>query len=162
MVKNIFLLFLFSSAFFLSSLGPTFAKTAVKTSDHNKDGRPDFWEYDDASGHTQKTARDIDYDGKPDQFTEFLKGRSLIMREDDRNRDGKIDKRSLMQWEPNKSITVYNAGRMQKIPNPGYRTLWSEEDNDYDGKVDMYREQGVKKPKSLRIGQPIEGKVQKP
>ena len=39
---------------------------------------------------------------------------------------------------------------------PGYVTLWSEEDNDFDGKIDAYTERGNKNPSRERIGQPIE------
>ncbi len=100
-------------------------------------------------------AKDTNHDGKPDRFTLFLKGRNLILREVDTNFDGKIDQRSLMEWDPNKKITVM-TNRVEQIPNPGYSVIWMEEDRNFDGKIDAYREKGKKEdPTSSKIGQPM-------
>ncbi len=97
-------------------------------------------------------AKDTNHDGKPDRFTLLLKGRNLILREVDTNFDGKIDQRSLMEWDPDKKITIMTS-RIERIPNPGYAVIWREEDKDFNGKIDAYREKGKKDPEPSRIGQ---------
>ncbi|MBI4432552.1 MAG: hypothetical protein HY592_03615 [Candidatus Omnitrophica bacterium] len=88
--------------------------------------------------------KDANNDGKPDSFKTFLKGRNLILREEDTNFDGKIDKRRLTQWDPDKKLQIFMNNRMQSTPNPGYVTLWREEDTDFDGKMDFRKERGKK------------------
>lgn len=96
----------------------------------------------------QVKASDTNGDGKPDKFYTFLKGRMLVLREYDRNFDGKIDRRALAEW----GTIRYGPGQP---PMPGYLNLWSEEDNDFDGKIDVYKERGNKNPPRDRIGKPI-------
>jgi len=130
-------------------------KRHLATADIHFDGKIDSWSYFDEAGVLKNSARDLNHDGKPDSFSEFLKGRNLVLKEFDRNFDGKIDRRSLVQWDPNKGVNVYNGGRVQRIPTPGYTTLWSEEDNDFDGKIDVYKERGNKNPPTEKIGKSI-------
>lgn len=127
--------------------------------DKDFDGKVDTWFLYDAAGKPTKTARDTNGDGKPDEYKDLLKGRMLVLKSADRNFDGKIDKRKLDEWKQDKTISTYLNNRIQKLPNPGYVTLWSEEDNDYDGKVDVYKEKGNKNPSRDRIGQYIESEV---
>jgi hypothetical protein len=117
--------------------------------DKDHDGKIDSWDYYSPKGSLLKTGLDRNGDGKPDQFKQMLKGRTLVLKETDRNFDGKIDRRQLDQWGTRK----FGPG----IPEvPGYITLWKEEDNDHDGKIDVYHERGNKSPSKARIGKPIE------
>ena len=136
------------------------AAPRVEKLDADKDGKTDTWKYYDPQGHLSKSAHDSNGDGKPDQFKEMLKSRNLVLREYDRNFDAKIDKRSLVQWNPNKKVPSGMVNnRLQYLNIPGYDTLWTEEDNDFDGKVDAYREHGNKNPSTERIGKPIDSTV---
>lgn len=124
-------------------------------SDRDFDGRIDRWTAFDAEGKMKLVAKDTNGDGKPDAYQDFLKGREVVLRENDKNFDGRIDRRALTQWDLDKSITVYDNNRAQKISTPGYATLWLEEDKDFDGKIDAYREKG-KKDLKKRLGEDIE------
>ncbi len=135
------------------------AADTQKTEDKNKDGRIDAWYVYDANGRLKKTARDSNNDGKPDLYRELIKGRMLVLKSSDRNFDGRIDKRTLDEWKADKTITTYLNNRAQKLPNPGYVPLWTEEDNDYDGKTDVYKERGNKNPPRDKIGRPIDTEV---
>jgi hypothetical protein len=126
-----------------------------KEIDKDGDGKTDIWEIYDAKGRLKNTARDTNKDGKPDQFIELIKGRQLIIKEQDRNFDGQIDRRALAEFKPDKKIPIYSGGKMTNIPNPGYVNLWVEEDNDFDGKIDVYKERGNKEPSKAKIGTPI-------
>lgn len=166
----------FTSLFLVSNSS---AAERVETLDKNGDGKPDQWtqfkndkrfrteidtDFDgkkdrwisyDAEGKTKTISKDTNHDGKPDSFQEMLKGRNLILKESDRNYDGKIDQRALQQWDANKRITTFMDGRPSTIPNPGYTWIWKEQDNDFDGKIDDYLERGNKNPSKEKIGQPI-------
>ena len=134
-----------------------FAEEKTVEKDSDKDGRIDAWEV--REGETLvRSAKDTNRDGKPDQFRQMMQGRSLVLRSFDRNFDGRIDKRSLNAWNPDKKIPVPEGTRMRYLSTPGYSTLWREEDNDFDGKVDVYWEKGQKDgaPISARVGQPID------
>ena len=124
--------------------------------DKNNDGKTDTWLDRDEKGALKYSAKDTNGDGKPDVFTQYIKGRNLILREFDKNDDGKIDERALVQWDSNRRTPLYDGGRMTCIPTPGYTALWVEEDKDFDGKIDVYREKGNKNPPKDKIGQPIE------
>ncbi len=93
------------------------------------------------------TAKDTNGDGKPDQFKQFLKGRSLVLHEYDRNFDGKIDMRKLSEWAMIRPVPG-------ESPLPGYRTVRREEDNDFDGIVDVYYDRNDKDSR-LRVGKKI-------
>lgn len=116
--------------------------------DKDFDGKVDHWSYYDEKGALKLSASDTNKDGKPDKWNLALKGRLLVQREYDRNFDGKIDRRALTAW----GMIKYGPGQPA---TPGYITLWSEEDNDFDGKVDVYKEKGNKNPPKDRIGKPI-------
>jgi len=117
--------------------------------DKNFDGKIETWDYYGSNGALIRSAKDTNGDGKPDQFKHMVNGRDLILKEDDRNLDGRVDKRWLVQWGERK----LGPG----LPSiPGYITLWKEEDNDYDGKIDLYKEKGSKTPSRDRIGQSID------
>ncbi len=137
-------------------------KKATAEIDSDFDGRVDQWITYDSKGKTQIIAKDTNHDGKPDQFQQMLKGRELVLKEYDRNFDGRIDKRMLMQWDANKKITTFMNGRPGSIPNPGYTWLRKEEDNNFDGKIDVYQERGNKNPSTDRIGKEIDPLPAKP
>ncbi|MBI4352695.1 MAG: hypothetical protein HY593_02090, partial [Candidatus Omnitrophica bacterium] len=103
------------------------------------------------TGTLEGTARDTNGDGKPDQFKKLVKGRELVLKEYDRNFDGKIDKRVLAQWD-----VIRTQPGAPGIP--GYRNVQREEDNDFDGKIDAYREKGVK-DSTAKIGQKMDPEV---
>ncbi len=129
------------------------------TSDSDFDGVIDTWQQYDSAGNLKTSARDTNKDGKPDVFLEFLKGRNLVLRESDRNFDGKIDRRWLTQWDPSKRLmTGMSNNRPQYSLVPGYITLWAEEDNNFDGKIDAYTERGNQNPPKDRLGKPMEHK----
>ena len=62
---------------------------------------------------------------------------------------------ALTAWKQDKKFTAFVNGRPQSTPMPGYVTLWSQEDNDYDGKIDVYKERGNKNPPKDKIGKSI-------
>ncbi|PIU40740.1 MAG: hypothetical protein COT00_00130 [Candidatus Omnitrophica bacterium CG07_land_8_20_14_0_80_50_8] len=124
--------------------------------DADFDGKIDKWVIYDAKGVRRQTAKDTNHDGKPDEFLTFLKGRDLVLKEYDRNFDGRIDKRMLQRWDPNRKITTFINGRPGSIPNPSYLTLRREEDNNFDGKIDVYRERENKNPPADKIGKEID------
>jgi hypothetical protein len=87
----------------------------------------------------------------------MLKGRELMLREFDRNGDGKVDERCQVAWDANKTISIPQAnGRMQHIGNPGYVTLWRERDTNFDGIIDEYTERGNKKASAKKVGKRID------
>ncbi|OIO38020.1 MAG: hypothetical protein AUJ72_03310 [Candidatus Omnitrophica bacterium CG1_02_46_14] len=124
--------------------------------DSDYDGKLDEWVIYDAEGRVKARVKDTNHDGKPDYFQTFIQGRGVVLREYDRNFDGRIDRRMLMQWDGNKKITTFLNGRLGSIPNPGYVYIWKEEDNDYDGKIDVYQERGNKKPSTEKIGKEMD------
>ena len=124
--------------------------------DSDFDGKIDTWIMYDAEGKTKTIAKDTNHDGRPDSFQKLLKGRELVLKEYDRNFDGRIDKRELRQWDANKKIAIVMNGRVSSIPNPGYKWVWKEEDNNYDGKIDVYQERGNKNPSTEKIGQEMD------
>ena len=124
-------------------------KRTIAESDTDFDGKIDTWEFYDEKGVLKRRARDSNKDGKPDQFYELLKGKNLVLKEYDRNYDGKIDKRQLVEWG-----MIKYAPNIQ--PTPGYKTIWKEEDNNFDGKIDVCREKGNKEAALKKIGQPID------
>ena len=124
--------------------------------DSDFDGKIDTWIMYNVEGKAKTIAKDTHHNRRPDYFQTFLKGRELVLREYDRNFDGRIDKRALMQWDPNKKITVVTNGRVGTIPNPGYRWIWKEEDNNFDGKIDVYQERDNKNPSVDKIGKEID------
>lgn len=119
----------------------------VTRNDTDFDGSIDTWAYFDKTGKLQATARDTNKDGEPDQFKQFLKGKSLILREFDRNFDAKIDMRKLSEWGV---VRRESGGRAI----PSYITLQREEDNDFDGIVDSYYDR-YDRQSTLKIGQRI-------
>lgn len=156
-MKGLWTVLLFFSIFLAAS--SSFAAQKAETADEDKDGKIDAWFKYDKEGHLKSTARDTNKDERPDYFSEMLKGRNVVLRESDRNFDGRIDRRWLTQWDPNKRmITGMTSNHLpQYTVVPGYITVWSEEDNDYDGKIDVYTERGNKNPSQEKIGKRIEG-----
>lgn len=124
--------------------------------DADFDGKTDKWNYYDEKGNLVYIVMDTNKDGIGDTVRQFVKGRNLVLREYDRNFDGKVDKRALTQWDPDKKIVVPDGNRMNKIPTPGYITLWTDEDNNYDGKIDKHYERGGDAgAPSEKLGTPI-------
>ncbi|OGW91491.1 MAG: hypothetical protein A3D28_02390 [Omnitrophica bacterium RIFCSPHIGHO2_02_FULL_63_14] len=179
-MKELFLTALFAA--FFSTVA--FAAQRVETADLNTDGRPDKWttfdgerrvkaeqdsDFDgrvdrwfiyDQKGSLRKSAQDKNKDGKPDSFRELVKGRSLVLQEQDRNFDGRIDRRSLLEWKPDRKMPLY-TNRLEYLIVPGYVSLWTEEDKDFDGKIDVYTNK-AKKGSPSRVGQPIDKPPQEP
>lgn len=100
-----------------------------------------------------RSEADTNGDGKPDRYYHFFQGREFVLREYDSNYDGKIDKRNYSQWDANKTISTPNGNRMMKIPNPGYKIIWKEEDNNFDGVIDVYRD--VRDKSKTKVGRKI-------
>ena len=113
------------------------------------DGKIDTWYIYGAKGELKQILKDTNGDKKPDTFFTLLKGRNLMLREYDRNFDGKIDKRQVVEWSPERLKVPGQA------PIPGYVPLWTEEDKNFDGKIDSYTERGNKNPSKEKIGKPI-------
>ena len=134
-------------------------KPSTGEADANLDGKIDSWMRYDKGGKLAHAAKDTDGDGQPDQYRQMLKGRNLVLKTYDRNQDRRADKRSLLLWKEDKSIPVYDGSKMEKISVPGYVALWTEEDNNFDGKIDAYREKGDDAPSKKKIGQPIDIKL---
>ena len=128
--------------------------------DKNGDGKTDQWlTYSSNNKLLQKTT-DTNGDGKPDQFHTPLSGsREFVLKEYDRNFDGKIDKRALTRWDGDKTIPIVMGNSVRRSPNPGYVTIWKEEDDDFDGVIDKYymKKDKTKKeqPAEAKVGQPI-------
>ena len=115
------------------------------------DGKIDTWYIYGEKGVLRQIGKDTNGDGKPNQFITMIKGRNLILKEYDRNFDGRIDKRKLVEW---------SASRLRlprQAPLPGYVPLWIESDDNYDGKIDKYTEKGNKNASKEKIGQMIDG-----
>lgn len=124
--------------------------------DRDFDGKMDAWYLYNSAGNLLRVATDANHDGKPDRFKEFLQGsRAFAIEETDTNFDGKVDKRRFLQWNANKRIPLFNNNRMTYIPNPGYVTLWREEDGNFDGLIDVYYEKASKNPSKTKVGQPM-------
>ena len=115
------------------------AAERIEPVDKNGDGKPDRWLSYDEKNHLKRVAKDTNLDGKPDQFQEMLKGRSLVLVEIDRNFDGKIDRRTLKQWDANRRVPMMEGNKLRYLPTPSYRTVWKEEDKDFDGKMDVVK-----------------------
>ena len=113
------------------------------------DGKIDTWYLYGVTGALRQIIKDSNGDNKPDEFFALLKGRNVMLREYDKNYDGRIDKRQLVEWSPNRLNIPGQA------PIPGYVPLWTEEDKDFDGKIDAYREKGNKEAAAAKIGKPI-------
>lgn len=124
-------------------------KRFAAENDRDHDGKIDGWDFYDAQGILTRSARDSNADGKPDSFKLMLKGREIILREDDKNADGKIDKRRLTQW----ALIKRGPGDPGTL---GYKTLWREEDNDFDGIIDVYKERGNAEAGKEKIGQAMD------
>lgn len=136
-------------------------KRKSATVDKNHDGKADQWIVYNAKGSSFWKATDSNADGKPDQYMFFPKGgRELVLKEYDKNFDGKIDKRSFSFWDPNKKISYPNGNRMMSTPNPGYRVITSETDADFDGIIDQYLNKEDRK--ISKLGQAIDGRVTTP
>ena len=119
----------------------------LKATDTDFNGTEDTWAFYDAKGHLMGNARDTNNDGKPDQFRQLLRGRDLILREFDRNFDGKIDMKKVSEWGIVRRAT-------NQPPVPSYVTLEREEDNNYDGLVDSYYYR-YDRQSTKKIGKPI-------
>lgn len=114
------------------------------------DGKIDTGYIYSTKGVLRQIAKDTNGDGKPDQFITMLKGRNLMLKESDRNFDGRIDQRKLVTW---------SAERLKipgQTPIPGYIPLWTEGDDNFDGKIDIYTERGNKNPSKEKMGKPID------
>ncbi|HTL70864.1 MAG TPA: hypothetical protein VL404_06195 [Candidatus Eisenbacteria bacterium] len=118
--------------------------------DTDFNGVVESWVTYDSAGKMALLAKDSNADGKPDKFQKMLKGPQLLLKEYDMNFDGRIDHRKIVEW----TMIRYSPGTPK---TPGYRNVMREEDSDYDGKIDLYREKGNKDPKK-KIGEPMDPK----
>jgi hypothetical protein len=116
----------------------------LQKDDRDHDGRIDRWSYYSAAGVLYRIAHDRNLDGEPDSFKYMEKGRDIVLREDDKNYDGNIDRRSLTEW-----------AYMKNTKTHGYRYIWTEQDNDFDGIIDKYRVRGEKNPVPNKMGSNI-------
>lgn len=122
--------------------------------DRDYNGNIDTWTMYDAKEKVKRRVKDTNNDGKPDFYQETMPG-GPILKEYDRNFDGRVDKRALQLFNPNKKIPIY-TNRLEYLATPGYDTIWFEEDSDFDGKIDVYREKGNKEAGKEKIGKPID------
>lgn len=147
----IFLSFFLKTGFLMSEEVQTAER--IEKVDKDADGIIDEWIYRDAGGVIRRVGKDTNKDGKMDRFMDFLKGRMVVLWEMDRNFDGKVDRRQLDEW-----------GERRLVPGqptiPGYKMIWREEDNDYDGIIDVYKENKKSNSKNNPVGQPIVGGVE--
>ena len=129
--------------------------------DQDKAGFKEKHLFLDGKGKLLQKTKDTNADGKPDEYSSYPQGsRNFVLKELDRNFDGKIDKRSLSQWDPNKGISIWDGKRIIKTPVPGYSPIWKEGDNDFDGIIDTYHEKKQKNetaaPPKNKVGQAID------
>ncbi len=117
--------------------------------DTNFNGKPDSWSYYNSKGALVLSAKDRNHDGKPDDFKKMVMGRQVVLSENDKNFDGRIDRRKLAEWG-----MIRRSPGMS--PEPGYKTIWREEDKDFDGVVDVYYEKGNPEAAKQKIGKPID------
>lgn len=122
--------------------------------DKDFDGRVEVWTIYDQKEKVKRRAKDTNKDGKPDLYQEMMPG-GPILKEYDRNFDGKIDKRSLQVFNQDKKAPIF-TNKLEYISMPGYDTLWLEDDSNFDGKIDAYREKGNKEAGKDKIGKPID------
>ena len=114
-----------------------YANQRIESVDTDKDGIKETQKiYVD--GKLKKIARDTNGDGLPDEFKEFLKGRDLVMVEKDRNFDGKIDQKKVMQWGSRRLVPG-------QPPILSYIALSKDEDNDFDGRFETHWEKPKKR-----------------
>ncbi len=114
-------------------------KRGVERGDRNLDGRIDYERLHNAKGRMIQEFQDSNADEKWDKFFTYpFATRDFVLREADRNFDGKIDRRSFSEWDANKSVVIPQGNRMTRTPMPGYSVVWSEDDNDFDGLIDVY------------------------
>lgn len=116
----------------------------IVASDQDKNGKPDHWQTYDSDGRSILVASDTNQDGKPDYWKHPVRG-LVILRERDRNFDGKVDDRQLTDF-------IYDS----TLKFNRHLPLWHELDGNFDGTIDMYRVRGQKKPLPDRTGQPID------
>ena len=133
-------------------------KKRSSTEDSDFNGKIDIW-YAYKKGILKRKSMDKNKDGRPDQFVQMLVGQSVILKEWDRNFDGKIDKRSVMEHQPARQQQLMIGGKMQSILMPGYNVIVSVEDKDFDGKVDAYKNKQEDQAKwKSHIGKPFKDK----
>ena len=123
--------------------------------DKDFDGQVDKRYYYTAKGATYRTEEDMNKDGKPDRFRYLPKAtRELVLKEEDRNFDDKIDKRTMTAWKADKKFPYYDGKKMSYRPDPGYVALWREGDDNFDGVIDVYHKREKNSPSKL--GQPMD------
>lgn len=113
-------------------------------SDQSKDGKMDHWETYDSRGVKVLIASDTNQDGRPDYWKHPIHAMN-ILREKDRNYDGRIDQRQATDF-------IYD--KVLKFQRHLY--VWIESDDNFDGVIDVYRVRGVREPSPNRIGQKID------
>jgi len=119
-------------------------KKIRRESDKNFDGKVDQWDYYDEEGIYRRTAKDTNGDGQPDRWR-YTEGPGVMLREVDRNFDGKVDRRQLTQFMMDRRLNI-----------PRHLYIWKEEDNDFDGVIDIFRVRGEKDPEPTRLGEVIQ------
>ncbi len=121
-------------------------KLAGKTvqADQDKDGKPDHWITYDSQGVRALIASDTNGDGKPDSWKHPLRGMT-ILRERDRNFDGRVDERQVTDFIYDKTLK-FNR----------HLYIWKESDGNHDGVIDLYKVRGEKSPKPDRVGQKMD------
>ena len=118
----------------------SYANQRIESVDTDKDGFKETQKIY-ADGVLKKTTKDTNRDSKPDEFRTFLKGRNLILVEKDRNFDGKIDQKKVMEWGSRRLVPG-------QPPIPSYVLVSKDEDNDFDGRFETHWEKGQKKKPS--------------
>ena len=97
LIDTMFLTIIFSAGLYTAPLSFAQDQAAndnplpkVASSDTNKDGKPDQWQYYE-NGQIVRTESDTNFDGKIDEIGHFASGK-LVKVEKDSDYDGKMDK----------------------------------------------------------------------
>lgn len=136
-------------------------KRAKIEEDRDFDGKIDSWGLCNPEGFVFYKTVDSNNDGKVDKVSNFVDGkRDFVLKEADLNFDGKIDKRMYQMWDAEKMLSISDGSKMNRVPNPGYTTIWMEEDGDFDGVIDKFKSKD--KMQKNKTGQPMNSLPTKP
>jgi len=102
------------------------ADPALREADRNGDGKIDHWTWLDEEGAARRIGMDTNANGVVDRAQLMIDKRRVILKENDRNHDGKVDDRSLNRRG------LDRQGVLRHI------WIWKETDDNFDGIVDKF------------------------